>query len=71
MPTLAKVFRQRKLPVGRAWRVDESYVKVAGEWKYLYRAVDKLGQTVNFLLTARRFFERTFDQHDVPEYWDS
>jgi putative transposase len=54
--------------------VDETYVKVAGQWKYLYRAVDKLGQTVDFLLTARRdvaaarrFFERAIDQHDVPE----
>jgi transposase-like protein len=74
LPVLAKVFRGRKHPVGSSWRVDETYVKVAGEWKYLYRAVDKLGQTVDFLLTARRdlaaarrFFERAIDQHDVPE----
>ena len=46
---------------------------VGGQWKYLYRAVDKLGQTVDFLLTAhrdvaaaRRFFERAIDLHDVP-----
>jgi len=42
LPNLAKVFRRRKQPVGRSWRVDETYVRVAGEWKYLYRAVDKL-----------------------------
>ena len=47
---------------------------VGGQWKYLYRAVDKLGQTVDFLLTAhrdvaaaRRFFERAIDLHDVAE----
>lgn len=54
LPTLAKVFRRRQVPVGRSWRVDETYVRVSGQWKYLYRAVDKLGQTVDFLLTARR-----------------
>jgi len=49
-------------------------VLVGGQWKYLYRAVDKLGQTVDFLLTARRdvaaarrFFERAIDLHDAPE----
>jgi transposase-like protein len=75
MPVLAAVFlfRRRKLPVGASWRVDETYVLVGGRWKYLYRAVDRLGQTVDFLLTAhrdvaaaRRFFERAIDLHDVP-----
>ena len=73
MPVLAAVLRRRKLPVGASWRVDETYVLVGGRWKYLYRAVDKLGQTVDFLLTAhrdvaaaRRFFERAIDLHDVP-----
>jgi transposase-like protein len=73
LPVLAKVFRRRKHPVGRSWRVDETYVLVGGQWKYLYRAVDRLGQTVDFLLTARRdvaaarrFFERAIGQHDVP-----
>ncbi|NDZ18823.1 IS6 family transposase [Variovorax sp. WS11] len=74
LPVLAKVFRRRKHPVGRSWRVDETYVLVGGQWKYLYRAVDRLGQTVDFLLTARRdvaaarrFFERAIGQHDLPE----
>jgi putative transposase len=53
-PVLAKVFRRQQVPVVRSWHVDETYVKIAGQWKYLYRAVDKLGQTVDFLLTARR-----------------
>ena len=74
LPVLASVFRRRKRPVGSSWRMDETYIKVGGQWKYLYRAVDKLGQTVDFLLTAkrdvaaaRRFFERAIDLHDVPE----
>ncbi len=74
LPVLAKVFRSRKRPVGRSWRMDETYIRVGGHWKYLYRSVDRLGQTVDFLLTAhrdvaaaRRFFERAIDQHGVPE----
>ena len=47
-------FRKRKRPVGFSWRMDETYVRVRGEWKYLYRAVDKTGDTVDFLLTAKR-----------------
>ena len=74
LPVLAAVFRARKRSVGSSWRVDETYIKVGGQWKYLYRAVDRLGQTVDFLLTAhrdvaaaRRFFARAIDRHDVPE----
>jgi len=37
-----------------SWRVDETYIKVKGAWTYLYRAVDSLGQTIDFLLSARR-----------------
>ncbi len=54
--------------------MDETYILVGGQWKYLYRAVDRLGQTVDFLLTARRdesaarrFFERAINLHDAPE----
>jgi putative transposase len=54
VPVLAAVFRRRKHPVGKNWRMDETYVKVAGERKYLYRAVDREGDTVDFLLTAKR-----------------
>ncbi len=54
--------------------MDETYVKVKGEWKYLYRAVDKEGNTVDFLLrakrdkaAARRYFEKSIEQNGVPE----
>ena len=54
--------------------MDETYVKVGGQWKYLYRAVDRDGDTVDFLLRAKRnhaaaraFFERAIDLHGVPE----
>ena len=74
LPVLAAVFRRRTRPVGRSWRMDETYIKVSGQWKYLYRAVDREGDTVDFLLTAkrdlaaaRRFLERAINLHDVPE----
>jgi transposase-like protein len=41
-------------PAGDSWRVDETYVKVRGEWVYLYRAVDRAGNTVDFRLSPRR-----------------
>jgi transposase-like protein len=74
LPILALMLRRRKRPVGLSWRMDETYVKVGGQWKYLYRAVDKAGQTIDFLLRAHRdhaaarcFFERAIDLHGVPE----
>jgi len=45
VPVLATVFRRRKRPVGKSWRMDETYIKVHGQWKYLYRAVDREGET--------------------------
>src|ERR1700676_613168 len=54
VPLLDTQFRARKRPVGSSWRMDETYVRISGAWKYLYRAVDKAGATVDFLLTAKR-----------------
>jgi putative transposase len=54
VPLLDKVFRRHKRTVGRRWRMDETYIKVKDQWKYLYRAVDTTGQTIDFLLTAKR-----------------
>ena len=59
--------------MGDSWRVDETYIKVKGQWVYLYRAVDKQGRTVDFLLsqrrdvaTAKRFFSHATRQHGAP-----
>ena len=46
--------RKHKRSVGVSWRFDETYIKVRGQWKYLYRVVDKHGDTIDFLLTAKR-----------------
>ena len=53
-PLLEEEFRKRKKAVGKRWRMDETYIKVRGQWRYLYRAVDKEGNTIDFLLTKRR-----------------
>ena len=73
-PLLEQAFRKRKRAVGTSWRVDETYISVKGQWKYLYRAVDKAGRTVDFLLTAKRdrkaasrFLRKAIDQCGVPQ----
>lgn len=53
-PRIEKVFRKNKKRIGLRWRLDETYIRIKGHWKYLYRAVDKQGQTIDFLLTAKR-----------------
>jgi putative transposase len=53
-PEFEKQFRRRQQPVGKSWRLDETYVRVKGQWKYLYRAVDQEGHTIDFLLTPNR-----------------
>ena len=74
-PQLEAAFRKgKKRPVGKSWRMDETYVRVKGQWRYLYRAVDKAGHTVDFLLTAHRdkkaalrFFKKAVGQHGLPD----
>jgi len=51
---LEKEFRKRKKVVCKRCRMDEIYIKVKGQWRYLYRAVDKTGNPVDFLLNKRR-----------------
>src|ERR1700676_1050540 len=73
VPLFEKSFRQHKRPVGKSWRMDETYIKVQGQWKYLYRAVDKEGDTVDFLFrahrdkaAAQRYFAKAIDQNGAP-----
>ena len=73
-PQLEEAFHRRKRPVWVSWRMDETYIKVKGEWRYLYRAVDKHGQTIDFLLTeqrdkeaALRFLKKAIRRHGLPE----
>jgi IS6 family transposase len=53
-PELDKRIRPHLKPTNDSWRVDETYIKIQGEWKYLYRAVDSEGNTLDFLLSAKR-----------------
>ena len=51
-PLLEEAFHRHKRSVWVSWRMDETYVKVKGQWCYLYRAVDKYGETIDFLRTS-------------------
>ena len=53
-PEIEKQFRLRKRVGGKSWRMDETYIRVKGEWKYLYRTVNKEGQIYNM--------------HETPKY---
>ena len=72
-PQLEKAFHEKKKKPGNRWRMDETYIKVKGEWKYYYRAVDKQGNTIDFLLTAKRdakaakrFFDKAIGRNGKP-----
>lgn len=73
-PQLEEAFHRRKRAVWVSWRMDETYIKVKGEWVYLYRAVDKYGKPIDFLLTkqrdqaaARRFLNKAIGRNGLPE----
>ena len=53
-PMIEANMHRRKRQVNNSWRMDETYIKVGGKDRYLYRAVDKYGNTIDFLLTKRR-----------------
>ncbi|MGI2257676.1 IS6 family transposase [Candidatus Cardinium hertigii] len=73
IPLIDQEVRKRKRPVGSSWRMDETYVKLNGKWIYLYRAVDRYGDTVDFFLSARRdksaalsFFRKAIKDNNTP-----
>jgi transposase-like protein len=53
-PLLAEVARPCRHAVGDRWEVDETYVKVAGHWRYVYRAIDQFGQMIDVFISTRR-----------------
>src|SRR5580698_9087824 len=70
VPEFEKCWRVYERPVGDSWRVDETYLKVGGQWMYLYRAVDKQGNTVESYLSrtrdvtaAKAFFRKALKRH--------
>ena len=72
-PLIDARVRKYKKPVGTSWRMDETYIKLNGRWVYLYRAVDSLGNTIEFLLrnhrdsvAAKAFFRKAFKNNGLP-----
>jgi len=72
-PLLAVEAKKRKRAVATSWRMDETYVKVKGKWIYLYRAVDKIGGTIDFMLSEQRdemaatkFFKQAINNNGFP-----
>src|SRR5215831_9642182 len=73
VPEFEKCWSRYARDVDGSWRCDETYIKVRGNWTYLYRAVDKGGRTVDFLLSERRevaaakcFFTNAIRHHGTP-----
>tara|TARA_R110002049_G_scaffold99767_3_gene242798 strand:- start:55 stop:741 length:687 start_codon:yes stop_codon:yes gene_type:complete len=73
-PIIAVEAQRRKSSTSRSWRMDETYIKVKGVWTYLYRAIDKHGKTLDFMLSEHRdetaatdFFARAITNNGWPE----
>jgi len=74
-PLLENEFRKNyKRKVGSSWRMDETYIKIKGIWHYFYRAIDKEGDTIDFMLSKKRdeaaakaFFVKAIRSSGLPE----
>ncbi len=73
-PEIAKAAQIKKCPTGQSWRMDETYIKVKGKWTYYYRAIDKFGKTLDFMLSEHRdeaaataFFARAIGNNGFPD----
>lgn len=73
-PELDKRVRPHLHPTHDSWKVDETYIQINGEWKYLYRAVDSQGNTLDFMLSAKRdskaaahFFRKVLKANHVTQ----
>ncbi|MDP5211006.1 IS6 family transposase [Microbulbifer sp. 2205BS26-8] len=73
-PLIAEQAQKQKRSVATSWRMDETYIKVKGKWVYLYRAIDKHGNTIEFMLSEARdeqaataFFDRAIGNNGLPE----
>ena len=74
VPEFVKRWQPYAQPVGASWRCDETYIRIKGQWSYLYRAVDQEGQNVDFFLSdhrdiaaAKRFFAQAIEKRGVPK----
>jgi IS6 family transposase len=72
-PELQRRLRRHLKPTSDSWRVDETYIRIKGKWRYLYRAVDSTGATLDFLLSAKqdaaaakRFLAKALGQQNHP-----
>lgn len=73
-PLLLERFNRRKRGVTGKWHIDETYIKVRGQWMYLYRAIDSVGDTIEFFFSehrdlpaAKRFLRKALQRHGRPE----
>src|SRR5438309_4753534 len=71
-PEFVEAAQARRHMVGNRWHVDETYVKVGGSWRYLFRAIDQFGQVIDVFLSprrnteaARRFFAQALDRAGI------
>ena len=73
-PVLEHKASSKKKPASTSWRMDDTYVKVKGDWVHYYRAVDKFGNVIDYYLNSNRdetaakaFLNKSIAQHGLPE----